>query len=759
MKILLFLILLIQLSACEETQNDDIFDQKIENLIAFTKVYGHMKYFHPSDETMDIDWDKLAVHGVKTLKNAQNDRDLKDALEVLFSPIAPTVSIHDEKPDGDQFLSAYLKMIGTDTTGLKTIAWQHKGVYLGTDRQPYRSSRTYRNDFNITRSSALFQYLDSELLSGKELRFSSSIRSGQVNQESKAELIVVTENQKVFSQEIELDENIGEWNYHELRSDIEENIGTIIAGFQVQGDTNLHIDNLKLEYRSGSSDWNTYSLKNPDFTLEAPNGPANWEINSTGVFEYGIYTDDSNSENKTFRITSKPKLFDQTPSVGETVVHQINEQLWSEVPLALYGTEEYTLPQTNVSAIQEQLFNSYKNQIDQIDLDNASTDDESLRLANIIITWNVFQHFYPYFDVVDVNWDQVLTAALQKTLQNQTPDDFLETLQWMVAQLQDGHGVVTCQNTMRFHKPPVRVDELEGKIVVTASQIDEIQIGDIIKSVDGIPASEELNKRIELVSGSPQLRKYRALNMFAAGNRENQALFELEKISGDSEKLETARSSYANLFRPIPEFDYSAVEMIEHDIYLINLSKITKKVFEDNLEKLSSAKGIIFDYRNGSKSSFSMFNVVPHLTEKEVQSPNWYIPELIYPDRKDMKFDYSTWTIAPKEPFLRSKKVILNAPGIVSSGETTMGIIDFYDLATLIGNTTAGTNGNTNYINLPGSCRIMWTGMRVLKHDNSQLHLTGYKPDFPVVRTIEAVRESRDEYLEKAIDVIISAGN
>lgn len=716
-------------------------------------MYGHVKYFHPSDEAREITWEKIAVYGVNKIKDERDKQGFKEELEGLFLPIAPTFTIHDSEPRENEFLSSYLKTINKDTTGLKTIAWQHKGVYLGTDHQPYRSSRTYRSDFNLSRSNALFQYLDSELLSGKEVRFSSSVRSGIANQESKVELILVIENQNVVSQQIRLDENSSEWDYYELQADIEENTGTLLAGFQMQGDTDLHIDELKLEYRSGSSDWTTYPLKNQDFIHETPEGPADWEVNSMGVFEYGVYTDNSNTRNKIFRITSMPKLFGQTPSVGETVVQQISEELWSEVPLALYGTEDYTLPQT------EKSFNIYKNEIEQIDFNKASTQGEDLRLANIIIDWNVFQHFYPYFDVVDVNWDQVLKTSLRRTLEGQNDDEFLETLQWMVAQLEDGHGVTTCLNTTQLYKAPIKVNELEREIVVTVSQIDEIEVGDIVKSVNGIPAMEELDKRIELVSGSPQLRKHRALNMFGAGNREDQVLFELEKVSGEIETVNVSRTTTANIFTSIREFDYPAIEMIEDDIYLINLRKITQRVFEENLEKLSRARGIIYDYRKGSNSSFSLFNVVPYLINKEVQSPNWYTPELIYPDRKNMQFEHSTWSIAPKEPFIRAKNIILTAPGIVSSGETTVGIIDHYDLATSIGEHTAGTNGNTNHIDIPGGCRIMWTGMKVLKHDGSQLHLKGYEPDFAVERSIDAVRNSRDEYLEKALEVILSEGN
>ncbi len=48
----------------------------------------------------------------------------------------------------------------------------------------------------------------------------------------------------------------------------------------------------------------------------------------------------------------------------------------------------------------------------------------------------------------------------------------------------------------------------------------------------------------------------------------------------------------------------------------------------------------------------------------------------------------------------------------------------------------------------------MWTGMDVRKHDHSAFYTIGFMPDFPVTRTIQAVKEGRDEYLQKAIEVI-----
>jgi C-terminal processing protease CtpA/Prc len=83
-----------------------------------------------------------------------------------------------------------------------------------------------------------------------------------------------------------------------------------------------------------------------------------------------------------------------------------------------------------------------------------------------------------------------------------------------------------------------------------------------------------------------------------------------------------------------------------------------------------------------------------------------------------------------------------------------MSFIEFYKLAEIVGQPTAGTNGNVNPFMLPGGFRIIWTGMKVLKHDGSQHHLIGIQPTVPAERTIQGIIEGRDEFLEKALEVV-----
>jgi hypothetical protein len=39
-------------------------EKKTDNIRAFSKLYGYVRWFHPSDEAQQIDWDKFAIYGV-----------------------------------------------------------------------------------------------------------------------------------------------------------------------------------------------------------------------------------------------------------------------------------------------------------------------------------------------------------------------------------------------------------------------------------------------------------------------------------------------------------------------------------------------------------------------------------------------------------------------------------------------------------------------------------------------------------------------
>jgi C-terminal processing protease CtpA/Prc len=75
-------------------------------------------------------------------------------------------------------------------------------------------------------------------------------------------------------------------------------------------------------------------------------------------------------------------------------------------------------------------------------------------------------------------------------------------------------------------------------------------------------------------------------------------------------------------------------------------------------------------------------------------------------------------------------------------------------LGTIVGGTTAGTNGNVATFEVPGGFRVSFTGMRVTRHDGqSPHHLIGVKPDVTIEPTIASIRDKHDVLLERAVEL------
>jgi hypothetical protein len=363
----------------------------------------------------------------------------------------------------------------------------------------------------------------------------------------------------------------------------------------------------------------------------------------------------------------------------------------------------------------------------------------------------VFQHFYPYFDVIETNWEEVLSETLKETCSNSDKADFTKTLSEMVAKLEDGHGVIYGE---RMYHLPIRTESIGQNIVITASNAPQLKNGDMVKKVNGVEARKVQEEMEKQISGSPQLRQHRALNVF--GSTFHSGIINV-LIERDGKELSfdiQNNGSYKNMFfNPINNFPYKSIDIkeLEPDIFYVNLRNCTAAIFTKHLEKLAKAKSVIYDYRWGG--NLSLIELIPHLIDTTVNSAWWNIPQVVYPNRKEVTFYKKNWSLPPRLPRFTSKSIIITAPCVVSSGETGMGIIDYYNLATTVGEPTAGCNGNVNWINLPCGYKIMWTGMKVLKHDGSQHHLIGFQPDYPIEKTMEGIKTGKDEILEKAIEI------
>jgi len=420
--------------------------------------------------------------------------------------------------------------------------------------------------------------------------------------------------------------------------------------------------------------------------------------------------------------------------------------LFALVPLALYVTAGGTLPHLpEPPPSTPELY---------------SANDRSTRLGGIVIAWNIFQHFYPYFDVVKANWPAELTKALQAAA-NGGEAEYVDTLRRLVAALQDGHGSVSggAANLPRL-VPPVQWDWIGNQAIVTrvwAESAPGIVPGDAIVSIDGKPVPQIANELRPLISAAtPQLLNFRMVNEMAhcAVNAKSISLtVEPFLAQGTRKTIELACAPPGtNRRQSHSETRPEVIAELEPGILYMDLQRITEPAWKEAIPRFAQARGLIFDLR-GYPNNVAL-EVLMHLADSEIRSARWNIPAVTKPDRIGFTFLESGWPLQPRQPHFKARRAFLTDGRAISYAETVMGIVEHFKLAQIVGQPTAGTNGNVNAFKLPGGYRLNWTGMKVLKHDGSQHHGIGIIPTIPVTRTRKGIAGEKDEILERAIAVV-----
>ncbi|HLW31911.1 MAG TPA: S41 family peptidase, partial [Aequorivita sp.] len=597
--------------------------------------------------------------------------------------------------------------------------------------------------------------IDPEKYKGKEIKYTGWVKLTAASKGTGHLWLRVDKSDKSLGFFENMDNNpikSNEWKQYEIIGKVDDAASGLFVGAFIKGKGSLFLDDVHLYYKE-NDEWLEIPIKNSDFevnTIGVKNEQTEWIGKSEG-YSYTI----SNTENKegsscaviTYdgkdnKVKGKP-LFDSFPKFGELIEKEIGDGIFCQIPLNLYTNNENTYPKSEtLAALQHSLRN-----VDE------SPNNISVFIGNVINTYNVFQHFYPYFNEVDLDWDKELDTALQRSLNDRTAKDHLVTLQKFTAPLKDGHIYVSGPK-QEYYTPPINWEWIEGKLVIT--QIKEeglgIQIGDIVTKVNNQFSEDyfkEINSRIS--AGTQGWLNYRAQSVSLYGEKDEQLVLEVnnKNIVLNRDK----QYAYGETDIDIQKNDY---KLLPSGIYYLNLSKIEMDTIASLFPQLQQAKGIICDlrgYPNGNHGFIS------HLLKKKDTSKAWMrVPEIIYPDHlKVSGYENHGWELEPKKPYLGDKKVVFLIDGrSISYAESYMSFIEGYQLATIVGQPTAGTNGNVNPFTILGNFTISWTGMKVVKHDGSQHHAIGVLPDIYVNKSIEGVKLGKDEFLEKAVEVILN---
>ncbi len=394
----------------------------------------------------------------------------------------------------------------------------------------------------------------------------------------------------------------------------------------------------------------------------------------------------------------------------------------------------------------------------------------SRRIATIIITWNVIQHFYPYFTKTErKKWFKNLPEYINQSSLDKNKFDFYNTLSLMLGDINDGHvminpsvyrmrffGIIANQNKLKVYFPRIQFAIINDTVIVENVGYEYnklLQKGDIVLKFNNTNAHQLINNKLKYVSASTStFKKARAANILTSSFVKDSTILLIVKRC-KSKQIDTVAVSTDAEYGYYKQDTSEYIREIAKGIYYINQvsDNASFKEFKKHLIEFDDARGVIIDMR-GYPPYFTD-KMLGYFINKKLSSADFLTPIVTYPNRENVKYISDNIYLKPQKQFIKTKLIVLTNTYAISYAESLLDMIKYYKIGTIIGSNTAGTNGDITKVRLP-IFQFYFTALKVLKHNGQKLYGRGISPDIYVTPIINGIQKGKDEVLERAINYI-----
>lgn len=719
-------------------------EHEVANVAAFARLYGVARYFYPSDAAAKLDWNRFAVHGVARARYAKDPGELRNTLLRLFSPLGPGLEVASRLP------------VPVAPTGAgPLVAWRS----LGPGREatgafgPYRAKRTGRYVPAIDGFVTVMQDVPAAPLRGRAIRLRGRVRAEVGDAAGGAALWLRVDRP---GEEAGFFDNMGDrpvresaWRTCEIEGTVAPDAVNVAFGAMASGAATAEFDALELAVKGADGAWAPVPIVDGGFEEEiATTGKGWFRAGSSRTARVQRPSGGAAEGRCVLRLSPhgdsgdpRELVPEAPPKSGDHADVPLGLGLFARVPLALADRDART------GEARRRSLDALLAAVAAVPAPTRESRPEE-RMADVVAAWSVFRHFFPYFAEAGVDWDAKLVPALDAARLAASREEQRTVLRRLVAQARDGHGFVSDPLDVAARRSlPVRLLALSGRLVVSASALEEVPVGAVVTAIDGASAEKRLAEGAGPFSGSDRWRAAQAAADLARGVSGSR----LSLTVDDGKETRTVALAFDRKEPPPERRPAPAVE-VEPGTWYVDLTRAAWKDVAPRLEAIAAARGVVFDVR-GYPLDAGM-KVLPHLLDAP-ESDRWmHVPRIVGPFLATAGWNSFGWNLAPEKPRISGKVVFLTDARAISYAESVMGYVADRKLGTIVGSATAGTNGNVASITTPGRFVVAFTGMRVTRHDGkAPFHLAGVAPDVPCAPTVEGLRAGRDEVLEKGLAV------
>ena len=728
----------------------EIGNVEINRLVGLCRLWGYVKYFHPSlAYRPEIDWDAALVAAIPKVRNAKTSEEYAAALQGLLktlddslthivsnsqSPITKEESVEQKlaeqlTEDGvlvitvgnyyelwDQASQEKLKAIAADVLKAKAIVFDLRSAKPTDAYGRLELTSSFSQIERLILSKPLLMPGERSLIK-RGLENSSPFSSGQYksgfyiqnvkrltpapNAKDIPSIFLINRNSALLDSTLGL-QTTGKGL---IVSDGEANAGSLVKTEQLELGEGISAQVRLVEpiLEDGTS-----GELQPDAVVSSP------QKDSDAAFETAL------------RLARNFK-----PS---TIVR-------TKLPPAAVSVPDKSYPQMKYPSLEYRLLAAFR-------------------------IWNIVHYFYPYKHLMGEDWSAVLREFIPRFEQSKDALEYSLTVAEMMTRVHDSHSYLNGDVLNEYFGtgyPPIRVRLIENSLLVThfydetLAKSAGLEIGDIILKVDGEDAKARFERYAKYISAStPQSNLNIAALSFMNGKDNSVVTLTVRDPNKKVKEIKLPRKfeDYTTLYHR--ERSGDMIKLLPGNIGYVDLDRLPSEMVDEMLERFKNTRAIIFDMRGYPNNAY--WTLPQRLTAKQdvavafIETP---LVGQIPAANSSESFWQTIFPAAPGKWIYKGKTVMLIDERSVSQSEHTGLFLRAANGTKFIGSRTAGADGELTTFSVPGGIGTGFSGQSVRFPDGKQLQRIGLVPDVEVKPTIKGIQEGRDEVLERAIQYLI----
>lgn len=385
------------------------------------------------------------------------------------------------------------------------------------------------------------------------------------------------------------------------------------------------------------------------------------------------------------------------------------------------------------------------------------------RMLALFRFWNVIELFYPYLPLVDDAWDRALVEFIPRFESAADAGQYALDIAELAARIPDGHvSVWGGKGALRaLHgraRAPFEVRVIEGRPVITALRPGDasltgagLHVGDVLVSVDGEPFDARIARAAKYVAASNETwRTFRAMRTALTGDENSTLRLGVQDASGALREVQVIRTTdwdWRDRTGPV-------WRLVGNDTGYVDLDRLENADVDAMFAALGSTRAIVFDMRGYPHGT--AWTIGPRLNVRHARVAAQFFEPVVRIGWEGRSTFFEQQVGTTDKPLYHGKTVMLVDERTMSQAEHTGLFFEAANGTKFVGSQTAGANGDVTNLVLPGGYYVSFSGHDVRHADGRQLQRVGLVPDVEVHPTLAGIRAGRDEVLDRALEYLRS---